>query len=132
MDCHFPALRHILPWVRFMIRDIWIALLLALHVVGVAATAYLLMLRLLRAPRGTTHVILLPLRGDENAQDRLYALHLRRSFLGEGDRCTIVALDAGLTEEQKRETARFCRTVPQTYCCTAQELPVLLQSLKEP
>ena len=111
-------------------KDLWLALLLALYVVGVAAIAYLLMLRLLRPEKEAPCIWLLELRSAARARDRLYALHLRRGLLGEGGRCVIVAVDEGVEEDEKRELLRFCASIPQMYCCKPQALPALLATLQ--
>ena len=115
-----------------MISDVWGALLLAMHLVGVAATAYLLMLRLLRQDKDAKCVWVLQVHSAARARDRLYALHMRRTLLGESDRCAIVALDQGVAEAERKELLRFCASVPHMYCCKSEELPSLLQTdLKE-
>ena len=113
-----------------MISDIWGALLLAMHLVGIAATAYLLMLRLLRQGKDERCVWLLEVRSAAHARDRLYAMHMRRALLGEGDRCAIVALDLGVVDADKKERLRFCASVPRMYFCKPEELTALLRTDK--
>ena len=105
--------------------------MLVLDLVGIASLGYLLMLRLLRTQRGAVQILLLPMHEGEQMQEKLYALHLRRRLLGEGERCAIIALDTGLTEQERRALARFCLSVPRMYCCTASELPTLLQTIRK-
>lgn len=111
-----------------MNQDLWLALLLMLHFVGVAAVAYLFMLRLLRPERETKCVWLLRLQNASGARDKLYALHMRRELLGERQ-CVIVALDDDVEEAERRELLRFCDSVPRMYCCKTDALPALLDTL---
>lgn len=113
-----------------MVHDVWFALLLALQYIGVVALAYALTLRLLRTEKGTLTFFVLPVLPSDDAQERLYARHLRRELLGERERSVIIALDMGLPPRQKRELLRFCNSVPRMFCCTAQELPGLIEQVQ--
>ena len=124
-----PADAYTVRGVNGMRNDIWLALLLVTHVVGVAAIAHFLMLRLLRPEKDAPCVWLLEVRSAARARDRLYALHLRRELLGEGNRCVIIAVDAGVEEAEKREILRFCASIPRMYWCEPQALPALLSTL---
>ena len=113
-----------------MVHDVFLALLLALHYIGVVAIAYWLTLRLLRTEKGTLTFLVLPVHTSRDVQNRLYAQHLRRELLCERERSVIVALDTGLSEPQKKELLRFCSSVPRTFCCTAEELPALMKQVQ--
>ena len=111
-----------------MISDFWGVLGVLMHLAGVASAAYLLMLYLLRLDKKTGCVWLVEVHTADRARDRLYAMHMRRALLGESDRCTIVALDRGIAQADKKELQHFCASVPRMYCCKPEELSVFFRS----
>lgn len=110
-------------------NTIWGALLLVVNFLGVAAIGYYLMLRLLRVRRGERFAVILPIGRASDAADRVYAMYLRIQWTHAGGQGAVIALDAGLSDPEKEELARFCRTMKNVYFCTPDELADVLKKL---
>lgn len=112
-------------------NTIWSLLFLIVLFLGIVAGGYYLCLRLLRTPRGEKYAVILPLRGRVCAAERLYAQYLRIRILGEGQQGTVIALDLGLSGQQRDACERFCRCTENMEYCTPETLPALLEKLQK-
>ena len=114
-----------------MTDEICKALLWILIFFGMAAIGYCGMLRLLRSDRKKPFFVVIPLTDASGAVEQLYAEHLRRQLLGDSGQCGIVALDLGLSENEKRKCAQFCSSTQGMHLCTPQEFLTLVQTTQK-
>ena len=110
---------------------VWGAMLLIVHFLGILACGYWLMLRLLRARREEPFAVILPLCGTDSAAQRLYAQHLRLQLTGEDRQGNVIALDLGLSEQQREECVQFCRCTKNVYYCTPDKLAAMLEKIQK-
>lgn len=115
-----------------MANEIWNALFWAAAFLGIAASSYFLILRLLKPRKHTSLLVVLPFtQKDGDVTEELYAQHVRLGILGLRAQSSLIALDLGMTETQRRDCIKFCRSVENMYYCSAQELPNLLQRIQK-
>jgi hypothetical protein len=98
-------------------------LLIFFLLLGIVASVYLLMMRLLHPRAAGRFVVVIPGGADEeDMASLLCAARMRLGLLGDVARSEVIALDCGLPAASRRQCEALCREMEQIRLCTPREL----------
>ncbi len=115
-----------------MINDILNGLLLAFFVLGVFSLVYELMMLALRPSKNERYAVVVYIDSyTPDICDRLYAHLMRNDLRGESGNAFVVAVDMGMSENDKRKCREFCTETKNLYLCEPSELCELIERLQK-
>jgi hypothetical protein len=92
--------------------------------VGVVASIYVLMMRILRPKAVGRFVVVIPATAtSEDVASLLYAARLRVGLMGDIQHGSIIALDCGMNERQRIQCEALCAELDHTVLVNLRELP---------
>ncbi len=113
-----------------MTKEIISVICLLLVFFGLIALAYYIILRILRPKKGGKYAVLIAAdEGSADVADRLCSEFMRLELLGELSNGCVVAIDCGMTNEERRRCEEFCRETKNVFVCCPDELEPLTEKL---
>lgn len=115
-----------------MINDILNGLMLAIFTLGIFALIYELMLLALRPSRNEKYTVVVYIDSyTADICDKLYAHLMRIDLRGEGGNAFVVAVDMGMSENEKIKCREFCTETKNIFLCEPSELTALIERLQK-
>lgn len=101
--------------------------LLLLVIIGIIASLYFIMLRILQPNKAQGYtVVIIADEGDKDAACKLSAASMRVSLLGDSKRAKIVIVDYGMDSEERRLCENICRNTSGLFLCRPDETSKLI------
>ena len=112
-----------------MLPGLLFGLTTVLSLVGLVSLVYYIAIRILYAHEETRYYVVIPAHtGMEDVAGLLYAAQLRLSLFGGFGKGRVVALDCGMTEEERRACENLSRACADLYICKPEDFTELLAS----
>ena len=110
-----------------MMEGIIFGILTVFIFIGIVATCYYIMLRVLHPKSAGKYIILIPANsGKEDIAGMLYAAHMRIALLGDCCRGRVIAVDLGLDRRERLICEDLCRECNGAYLCEPEDLVELI------
>lgn len=106
-----------------MLEGLWYGIAAAFIFIGVVATAYFVILQVLRSGEDVNCVVVVPADvEDDDIGALLYSLNFRLSLIGECCRSRIVVVDKGMNRKQKTLCQNIIKDFDNIEICSPDDL----------
>lgn len=112
-----------------MVEGIIFGVATGFMLIGIAAAVYYISIRLL-FPRASAYytVVITADSKSENVAQLIYGAYLRLDLLGDSACARVIAVDMGMSENERISCENFCKECIGVYLCKPEELAGLLKT----
>lgn len=115
-----------------MINDILNALMLVFFVLGVFTVIYELVMHVLKPSKGEKYSVVVFIDTySAEVSDRLYAHLMRIDLRGESENACVIAVDTGMSEDEKKMCRAFCNETKNIFLCEPSRLYAVIECLQK-
>lgn len=110
-----------------MLDGIIFGILTVFIFIGIVATCYFIMIRILHPKSVGKYIILIPANSEKkDVAGMLYAAHMRIALFGDFCRGRVIAVDLGLDKKERLICEDLCKECDGIYLCEPEELVELV------
>lgn len=103
-----------------MLEGVLLGIFASFVLIGVVSISYYILLKILHPRSNGKYFVVIPARADiHDAASRGYAQRLRSGMLGNKE--TVVIYDLGMSEDERRECEKMCRSCEGLYLCGSDD-----------
>ncbi|MCR5485282.1 MAG: hypothetical protein K6F09_06780 [Clostridiales bacterium] len=114
-----------------MMTEILAVILLTASFLGLTSFLYLVSILLLRPEKTKYTVVLAASSSDSDTADKICKEIMRQELLGENERGSVIVLDCGMSEKNRRRCDDFCRETKKAFVCRPDELSNVIADIQK-